>query len=66
MDAWKFLVEHAKDYGFLGPIVGIIGLLLGASGAIIFGWARALDEWKPPSDLLSIGSSLHREHSSSG
>jgi hypothetical protein len=31
---WRYLVEHAKDYGFLGPIVGIVGLLLGASGAI--------------------------------
>lgn len=55
MDAWKFLVEHAKDYGFLGPIVGIVGVLLGASGAIIFGWARALDAWKPPRDTFPEG-----------
>ncbi|MFY9988547.1 MAG: hypothetical protein WAK31_27585 [Chthoniobacterales bacterium] len=55
MEAWQFLVDHAKDYGFLGPIVGIVGLLLGASGAIAFGWARALDTWKPPNDTFPAG-----------
>jgi hypothetical protein len=52
---WQYLVEHAKDYGFLGPIVGIVGLLLGAGGAILFGWSRALDTWKPPTDTFPKG-----------
>lgn len=49
---WKSLVDNAGQYGFLGPIVGIAGLLLGAGAAILFGWTRALNEWKPPSDTL--------------
>jgi len=52
---WQTLVSHAKDYGFLGPIVGIVGLLLGASTAIIFGWSKALDTWKPPRDTFPEG-----------
>jgi len=51
MDGWKFLVEHSNEYGFLGPIVGIVGLLLGAGVAIAFAWSRALDSWKPPEHL---------------
>lgn len=52
---WQYLVQHAKDYGFLGPIVGIVGLLLGAGTAILFGWSRALDTWKPPRDTFPEG-----------
>src|SRR5437870_7361419 len=52
---WEYLVEHAKNFGFLGPIAGIVGLLLGASGAILFGWSRALDTWKPPKDTFPEG-----------
>jgi hypothetical protein len=53
MDAWHFLTDHASEYGFLGPIVGIVGLLLSASGAIMFAWSRALSSWKPPADTFS-------------
>jgi len=49
---WDYLVQHAKDYGFLGPIVGIGGLLLGASIALLFGWTKTLDNFKPPADVL--------------
>ena len=52
---WQYLVEHAKDYGFLGPIVGIVGLLLGAGTAILFAWSRALDTWKPPRETFPEG-----------
>src|SRR2546425_9411884 len=49
---WEYLVQHAQDYGFLGPIVGIVGVLLGATSAIILGWTRTLDSFKPPDDLI--------------
>src|SRR5260370_10031392 len=49
---WSYLVEHAKDYGFLGPIVGIVGLFIGAGTAILFGWTRTMDAFKPPTDVL--------------
>jgi hypothetical protein len=49
---WDQLVEHAKDYGFLGPIVGIAGLLIGAGTAILFGWTRTMNTFKPPPDVL--------------
>jgi hypothetical protein len=52
---WQSLVEHAKDFGFLGPIVGIVGLLLGAGTAILFGWSRALNTWKPPPETFPKG-----------
>jgi hypothetical protein len=52
---WQYLVNHAKDFGFLGPIAGIVGLLLGASSAILFGWSRAFDTWKPPEDTFPKG-----------
>lgn len=55
MDPWKFLVEHAKDYGFLGPIVGIVSLLLGAAGAINLAWANKVGNWKPPRDVFPEG-----------
>jgi hypothetical protein len=45
-------VHGARQYGFLGPIVGIAGLLLGAGGALLFGFTRKLDVWKPPADVL--------------
>ncbi len=45
-------MEHAKDYGFLGPIVGIAGLFLGSVTAILFGWTRTMDAFKPPPDVL--------------
>jgi len=50
---WNFLVEHANEYGFLGPIVGIAGLLLGAGSAILFGWTRTLSAFKPPGPLTA-------------
>lgn len=50
---WRFLIEHAKDYGFLGPIVGIAGLFLGAGGAILFGWTKTLSAFKPPGPLTA-------------
>jgi hypothetical protein len=49
---WKDLVQNAAQYGFLGPIVGIAGLFIGAGVAILFGWTRAFDAWKPPLDVL--------------
>jgi len=49
---WKDLVQNAQQYGFLGPIVGIAGLFIGAAIAILFGWTRTFDTWKPPSDVL--------------
>ena len=52
---WHYLVENAKNFGFAGPIVGFVGLLLGAGGAITFGWTRTLDTWKPPSDTFPDG-----------
>src|SRR4051812_7487844 len=52
---WRFLVQHANDYGFLGPIVGIVGLLMGASAAIFFAFTRTLDTWKPPLDTFPRG-----------
>jgi hypothetical protein len=53
---WQFLVGHAKDYGFLGPIVGIVGLLLGASSAILFAFSpRWIGTWKPPEDTFPKG-----------
>jgi hypothetical protein len=52
---WHYLVEHSKDYGFLGPIVGIVGLLSGASAAISFAFWRKLDTWKPPQDTFPEG-----------
>ena len=48
----KTIVEEAGRYAFLGPFVGIAGLLLGAGAAILFGWTRAFDKWKPPADAL--------------
>ena len=45
---WKNL----EQYGFLGPIVGIAGLFLGAGAAILFGWTKTFDTWKPPADVL--------------
>lgn len=52
---WNYLVTHAADYGFLGPIVGIVGLLLGAISAIMFGWSRTLNSWKPPQEAFPDG-----------
>jgi hypothetical protein len=49
---WKDLVQNLEQYGFLGPMVGIAGLLIGAGTAILFGWTRTFDAWKPPSDVL--------------
>src|SRR5690348_2423957 len=43
---------NIQQYGFLGPIVGIAGILIGAGAAILFGWTRTLDTWKPPSNVL--------------
>lgn len=49
---WSFLVQHAKDYGFLGPIVGIAGLFMGAGSALLFGFTRSVSIFKPPPDML--------------
>jgi hypothetical protein len=49
---WEFLVSHAKDYGFLGPIVGIAGLLLGAGTAILFAFTKSVNVFKPPEGVL--------------
>ena len=49
---WKQLVQNASQYGFLGPIVGISGLFIGSGIAILFGWTKTFDAWKPPADVL--------------
>lgn len=49
---WVALFQHATDYGFLGPIVGIAGLFIGAGTAILFGWTRTMDVFKPPPEVL--------------
>jgi hypothetical protein len=51
---WKTLVDNASQYGFLGPIVGIAGLLIGAGSALLFGWTKTLDSWKPPEEVLPV------------
>jgi hypothetical protein len=50
--SWKDLVQNASQYGFLGPMVGIAGLFIGAGAAILFGWTKTFDAWKPPADVL--------------
>ena len=45
-------VLNIEQYGFLGPIVGIAGVLLAAATAITFGWTGAMKNWKPPTDVL--------------
>lgn len=49
---WKDLLQNLEQYGFLGPMVGIAGLFIGAGTAILFGWTRTFDAWKPPSNVL--------------
>lgn len=45
-------MENLAQYGFLGPIVGIAGLFIAAATAILFGWTRTFDTWKPPASVL--------------
>ena len=52
---WQSLVNEAPHYGFLGGIVGIVGLMLGAGGAILYGFTRAFDDWKPGADSPLAG-----------
>jgi hypothetical protein len=52
---WQSLVNSAPQYGFLGGIVGIVGLMLGATLAILYGWTRAFDDWKPSADSPLAG-----------
>ena len=49
---WKDLVQNAGQYGFLGPLVGVAGLFIGSGIAILFGWTKTFDAWKPPEDVL--------------
>ncbi len=52
---WQSLVNQAPQYGFLGGIVGIVGLMLGAGGAILYGFTRTFDDWKPGADSPLAG-----------
>jgi hypothetical protein len=45
-------MQDLEQYGFLGPIVGIAGLFIAAGTAILFGWSRTFDTWKPPATVL--------------
>src|SRR5690348_14456624 len=52
---WQSLVNEAPHYGFLGGIVGIVGLMLGAGGAILYGFTRTFEDWKPAPDSPLAG-----------
>lgn len=52
---WQSLVNEAPHFGFLGGIVGIVGLMLGAGGAILYGFTRTFDDWKPGADSPLAG-----------
>jgi hypothetical protein len=52
---WQSLVNEAPHYGFLGGIVGIVGLMLSAGGAILYGFTRTFDDWKPGADSPLAG-----------
>jgi hypothetical protein len=52
---WKSLIDSAPQYGFLGGIVGIVGLVLSATTAILYGFTRAFDDWKPDADSPLAG-----------
>jgi hypothetical protein len=47
---WQDLVSRAPEYGFLGGIVGIVGLMLGAGSAILYATTRTFGDWRPPKD----------------
>jgi hypothetical protein len=47
---WNDIVSRAPEYGFLGGIVGIAGLMLGAGSAILYATTRTFADWRPPKD----------------
>jgi hypothetical protein len=52
---WQSLVNEAPQYGFLGGIVGITGVMLGATAAILYGFTRTFNDWKPAPDSELAG-----------
>src|SRR5262245_23191118 len=45
-------MDDYTQYGFLGPMIGIAGIVISAGSAMLFGWTRTLDTWKPPPEVL--------------
>jgi hypothetical protein len=52
---WQSLVNDAPQYGFLGGIVGVFGLIMGATIAILYGFTRTFNAWKPPRNSALAG-----------
>src|SRR5262245_46880189 len=52
---WQTLIDTAPRSGFLGSIVGIVGVMLGATAAILYGFTGAFDDWKPGADAPLAG-----------
>jgi hypothetical protein len=49
---WNFLTKQAQDYGFLGPIVGIVCLLMSVGSLILFNFTHRLSNFQPPDDIM--------------
>ena len=49
---WNFLTKQAQDYGFLGPIVGIVSLLMSVGSLILFNFTHRLSNFQPPDDVM--------------
>jgi hypothetical protein len=45
-------LNDASRYAFLGPILGITGVLLSAGAAVLFGFTRSFEKWEPPPSVL--------------
>ncbi len=52
---WDFLTKQAQDYGFLGPIVGIVSLLMSVGSLILFNFTHRLSNFQPPDDVMVKG-----------
>ena len=52
---WKTLIDQAPQLGFLGGIVGVVGVMLGATAAILYGFTGAFDDWKPGAESPLAG-----------
>lgn len=52
---WKTLIDSAPEYGFLGGLVGTVGMMIGAAVAILYGWTRTFRDWKPSQDSVYAG-----------
>ena len=48
---WDFLTRH-QNYGFLGPIVGIVSLLMSVGSLILFNFTHRLSNFQPPDDIM--------------